>query len=37
MEFDYDLHKSTANKNKHGIDLEEAALAWKDENFSREV
>ncbi|MCL2123388.1 MAG: BrnT family toxin [Desulfovibrionaceae bacterium] len=34
MEFDYDPQKSAANKAKHGIDFEEAALVWNDENLS---
>ncbi len=28
MKFDYNIEKSTANKAKHGITLEEAKLLW---------
>jgi len=34
MKFDYDPHKSAHNKAKHGINFEEAALVWNDENLS---
>jgi len=30
MEFEYDLHKSSLNKKKHGIDFEEAQALWED-------
>ena len=33
MKFNYDMQKSENNKAKHGIDFEEAALAWDDENM----
>jgi uncharacterized DUF497 family protein len=33
MIFDYDVQKSRSNKTKHGIDFEEASLAWDDENI----
>jgi len=33
MKFNYDMQKSGNNKAKHGIDFEEAALAWDDENI----
>jgi hypothetical protein len=32
MEFEYDPAKSATNKDKHGIDFEEAKALWKDEN-----
>ncbi len=32
MEFEYDLHKSALNKQKHGIDFEEAQNLWLDKN-----
>lgn len=32
MEFEYDLQKSQANKNKHGLDFEEAKRIWDDIN-----
>ena len=32
MEFEYDPQKSTSNREKHGIDFEEAKHLWKDEN-----
>ncbi len=32
MKFEYDPNKSAANKIKHGIDFEEAKMAWKDIN-----
>ena len=31
MKFEYDEDKSTKNKQKHGIDFEEAKSLWKDE------
>lgn len=30
MEFEYDSNKSKANKQKHGIDFEEAKILWND-------
>ena len=33
MEFEYDPHKSTTNKSKHGIDFIEAQKLWTDVNF----
>lgn len=30
MEFEYDINKSKTNKQKHGIDFEEAQLLWMD-------
>ncbi|WP_017294715.1 BrnT family toxin [Geminocystis herdmanii] len=32
MEFEYDENKSNINKQKHGIDFEEAQLLWLDNN-----
>ncbi|MBI5207563.1 MAG: BrnT family toxin [Candidatus Firestonebacteria bacterium] len=32
MRFEWDKNKSTANKEKHGIDFETAIGIWKDEN-----
>jgi len=32
IKFEYDLNKSQANKQKHGIDFEEAQALWLDEN-----
>ena len=32
MLFEWDPQKSTANKEKHGIDFESAKLLWSDEN-----
>jgi hypothetical protein len=32
IKFEYDLNKSQANKQKHGIDFEEAQSLWLDEN-----
>ena len=32
MNFEYDENKSLKNKEKHGIDFEEAKLLWSDEN-----
>jgi uncharacterized DUF497 family protein len=34
-EFEYDPNKSRSNKEKHGIDFEEAKALWKDENRVR--
>ena len=31
MKFEYDENKSISNKEKHGIDFEEAKLVWEDE------
>lgn len=31
MIFEYDPHKSAANRDKHGIDFKEAQALWKDE------
>ncbi|GHV06029.1 toxin [Campylobacterota bacterium] len=33
MFFEYDAHKSEANKQKHGIDFEEAKRLWDDERM----
>lgn len=33
MKFEYDNNKSDINKQKHGIDFEEAQLLWEDENL----
>lgn len=33
MNFEYDSNKSDINKEKHGIDFEEAKLLWEDENL----
>lgn len=30
MDFEFDLKKSASNKNKHGIDFEEAQKLWED-------
>ena len=30
MEFEFDLKKSSSNKDKHGIDFEEAQTLWND-------
>jgi len=30
MEFEYDINKSKTNKQKHGIDFEEAQFLWMD-------
>lgn len=30
--FEYDQHKSSANKDKHGIDFQTATALWKDPN-----
>ncbi|MEZ5672160.1 MAG: BrnT family toxin [Thiotrichaceae bacterium] len=32
MEFEYDFNKSQINKQKHGIDFEEAKALWLDED-----
>ena len=32
MDFEYDINKSLKNKDKHGIDFEEAKLLWNDKN-----
>lgn len=32
MDFEYDSLKSGKNKEKHGIDFEEAQLLWSDQN-----
>ena len=32
MSFEWDLEKSIANKEKHGIDFETAKLLWSDKN-----
>jgi uncharacterized protein len=32
MTFEWDAHKSTINKEKHGIDFEAAKALWLDEN-----
>ena len=32
MNFEYDIEKSKSNKNKHGIDFEEAKQLWKDKS-----
>ncbi len=31
MKFEYDIKKSLSNKQKHGIDFEEARLLWNDD------
>ncbi|PHQ90007.1 MAG: toxin [Sulfurimonas sp.] len=33
MKFEYDIKKSLSNKQKHGIDFEEAKLLWTDDNM----
>ncbi len=33
MDFEFDLSKSKSNKDKHGIDFEEAQALWKDEQL----
>ncbi len=33
MEFEYDPAKSASNKDKHGIDFEEAKALWKDDDL----
>ena len=34
MNFEYDQQKSANNKNKHGIDFEDAKLIWQDDHIS---
>jgi len=33
MKFEYDIQKSLSNKQKHGIDFEEAKLLWNDDKM----
>ena len=33
MKFEYDTNKSLSNKQKHGIDFEEAKLLWDDDKM----
>ncbi|MBS0470154.1 MAG: BrnT family toxin [Proteobacteria bacterium] len=33
MEFEFDPAKSLSNKDKHGIDFEEAKALWRDDNL----
>lgn len=33
MPFEYDPHKSDLNREKHGIDFDEAQVLWNDEAF----
>ena len=33
MKFEYDINKSLSNKQKHGIDFEEAKLLWNDDKM----
>ena len=33
MKFEYDINKSLTNKQKHGIDFEEAKLLWNDDRM----
>jgi uncharacterized DUF497 family protein len=33
MPFEYDPHKSDSNREKHGIDFEEAQALWNDEVY----
>jgi len=33
MKFEYDTKKSLSNKQKHGIDFEEAKLLWNDDKM----
>ena len=33
MKYEYDNNKSLSNKQKHGIDFEEAKLLWKDDRM----
>ena len=33
MKFEYDINKSLSNKQKHGIDFEEAKLLWNDDRM----
>lgn len=35
MDFEYDPEKSLQNKQKHGIDFEEAQMLWLDEEAER--
>ena len=33
MPFEYDLNKSQGNREKHGIDFDQAQAIWNDENY----
>ena len=33
MKYEYDINKSLSNKQKHGIDFEEAKLLWSDDKM----
>ncbi len=33
MKFEYNINKSLSNKQKHGIDFEEAKLLWNDDRM----
>lgn len=33
MKFEYDSNKSDANREKHGINFDEAQILWQDENL----
>ena len=33
MKYEYDVNKSLSNKQKHGIDFEEAKLLWNDDRM----
>ena len=33
MKYEYDINKSLSNKQKHGIDFEEAKLLWNDDRM----
>ena len=33
MKFEFDINKSLSNKQKHGIDFEEAKLLWNDDRM----
>ena len=33
MKFEYDINKSLSNKQKHGIDFEEAKFLWNDDKM----
>lgn len=33
MKFEYDRNKSDTNKEKHGINFEEAKILWEDDNL----
>ena len=33
MKFEYDINKSLSNKQKHGIDFEEAKILWNDDKM----